>query len=159
MFSLPVDAAELAFVANGSQAYGSFTIVERGTPGADHVVVELDVFYRQLAALRGATVCRTHSDSDQWGLGIFVSLLVRTCGIMPDVVFQTQPQHPHHEQMLRFDIRLVLPSAESQAPLKIEALRTDLPLFTHALPELADMVYFREVELKSANMPVTVEVR
>ena len=78
---------------------------------------------------------------------------------MSDIGIQTEPQHPHHEQMLRFDIRLVLPAEESQGPLKMNALRTDLPLFTHALPELADMVYFREVELKSANMPVTVEVR
>ena len=60
--------------------------------------------------------------------------------------------------MLRFDVRLLLPVSQPGAPLRLNALRTDLPLFAHRVHDLGDTVYFNSIQLETGNTPVRVEV-
>ena len=65
---------------------------------------------------------------------------------------------PHLDRNLRFHIHLRLPAAYPGSPLKVNALSTHLPIFSHHLPELAETVYFDFLDLKSQNAPIKADV-
>ena len=71
--ALPVAADELSFIAEGLHSHGSIEISQTADAGAN-AIVDVEVEYRQPEALDAATVCRTHSDENKYGLGIFVSI-------------------------------------------------------------------------------------
>lgn len=72
-FSIPVTAAELAFVSEGALQSGRFEIAQDLESGSKTATIDLHVTYRVEDALDEATVCRLHPDDETWGLGIFVS--------------------------------------------------------------------------------------
>lgn len=62
------------------------------------------------------------------------------------------------DRNLRFHVHLRLPAASPGAPLKINALTTHLPVFSHHFSEIADTVYFDFLELKSQDAPIKADV-
>ena len=70
--AFPVGADELSFIAEGLHSHGSIEISQTADAGAN-AIVDVEVEYRQPEALDAATVCRTHSGENKYGLGIFVS--------------------------------------------------------------------------------------
>ncbi|KAI0740773.1 hypothetical protein C8Q76DRAFT_791175 [Earliella scabrosa] len=140
--TLPLSAAELSFIADGSLQFGDFVVSQDLDEGADDAVVFIDAFYRIPDAMDEATVCKTHLQEDEWGLGIFTP----------------RWRHPRDsEHAIKFHVHLRLPTVPSNSILKISSLRTDLPIYTHHLPELANSVYFQNLQLQSKNAPVTVD--
>lgn len=62
------------------------------------------------------------------------------------------------DRNLRFHVHLRLPAASPGAPLKINALTTHLPVFSHHFLEIADTVYFDFLELTSQDAPIKADV-
>ncbi|KAI0755025.1 hypothetical protein C8Q80DRAFT_1117540 [Daedaleopsis nitida] len=137
----PIDSQEIRFVADGALQYGDFEVSQDNHEHSDSVIVNVDVAYSHPDALDEATVCRTHPDESKWGLAIFTP----------------HWSAPHLDRSLRFRIHLRLPAATPGKTLRLNALRTHLPLFTHRLPALADSVYFDSIKLKSENAPIQAD--
>ncbi|KAH9944984.1 uncharacterized protein BXZ73DRAFT_38913 [Epithele typhae] len=138
---LPLSADQLYFVAEGALSHGSFEVVQAPIASSDVALVDVQVSYHSHEALLDAAVCRLNPAPGKWGFGIF------TPGW----------QRPRHERMLKFDIRLTLPSAPPDEPLKLHGLRTDLPLFSHHVRELGETARFARVEFESQNTPLWVD--
>ena len=77
-FELPLVAAELFFLSEGSLAAGSITVSQSSDVAADKVGVEVIVHYHHQYLLDDSTVCSRHPGDEDWGVGIFVSLLLFT---------------------------------------------------------------------------------
>ncbi|CDO72583.1 hypothetical protein BN946_scf184985.g2 [Trametes cinnabarina] len=138
--SLPIDAEELFFHAKGAFAYGTFEIVQFDEPGPN-AIVEVDVWYKTEQALLDATVCSIRPATGRHGLGIF-----------------TPPwEHPSRDSKLHFHVRLRLPLSGSRTPLAINKLSTNLPLFAHHFPELADTALFKSLDIRSTNAPMKAD--
>ncbi|KAI9061421.1 hypothetical protein FKP32DRAFT_943490 [Trametes sanguinea] len=136
----PVDAEELFFLSRGAFAHGTFEVIQFDEVGHD-AIVDVDVWYKTDKALAGATVCTLRPSEDKYGLGIFTSPW----------------DHPSRDSKLHFHVRLRLPSSGSRVPLEINKLSTNLPLFSHHLPVLADTAFFKSLDLRSTNAPMRAD--
>ncbi|KAI0669408.1 hypothetical protein C8Q78DRAFT_976847 [Trametes maxima] len=137
--ALPVDAEELFFVSHGPRSGGLFDVVQSGDAG-DEAFVEVEVLYRHPNVLGDATVCRLERGESRHGLGIFTHWL-----------------EPIFEHQLHFHVTVHLPASGPGQPLKINALNTNLPQFSHHLAQLADTVLFRSIHLRSTNAGLRVD--
>ncbi|OSC98442.1 hypothetical protein PYCCODRAFT_1471068 [Trametes coccinea BRFM310] len=138
--AFPINAEELFFLSKGAFAHGTFEVVQFDEVGPD-AIIDVDVWYKTDQALAGATVCTLRPSESKYGLGIFTSTW----------------EHPNRENNLHFHVRLRLPSSGSHVPLAINKLSTNLPLFAHHLPELADTAFFRSLDLRSTNAPMIAD--
>ncbi|KAI0827710.1 hypothetical protein BC628DRAFT_1409631 [Trametes gibbosa] len=138
--SLPVDAEELLFSAEGPLAHGVFEVSQSHHTGKD-VLIDIDVAYRLEAALGSATVCHLNPSDNRHGLGIFTE----------------RWQHPEFKKQLRFHVHVLLPATEHGAPRTINAFNTHLPQFTHHLHELADTVVFESIDLSATNAGIRAD--
>ena len=75
---LPLSALELQFVAEGPQMGGHFEVSRTGKRGSADVFVDIQADYRREHALRNVTVYHFHSQNDEHGVKISVSVL-RLC--------------------------------------------------------------------------------
>jgi hypothetical protein len=57
------------------------------------------------------------------------------------------------------DVHVTLPMPSDGSPLLIAGLNTHMPMFAHRIGTLEESVEFRLVDLKTSNMPITVQVR
>ena len=72
---LPLSALELQFVAEGPQMGGHFEVSRTGERGSADVLVDIQAGYRREHALRNVTVYHFHSQNDEHGVKILVSVL------------------------------------------------------------------------------------
>jgi hypothetical protein len=57
-----------------------------------------------------------------------------------------------------FDVTVYLPKSSGTSPLHVKNFETDMPLFAHYIGALAETVNFDLLSLKTANVPIHVEV-
>ncbi|KAI0753363.1 hypothetical protein C8Q80DRAFT_1096622 [Daedaleopsis nitida] len=140
-FSLPLTAADLHFVAEGSLQYGEFEMSHDVDLVSDSALIDVSVEYQHPDAIAEATVCRLHPSEEQWGLGIFTP----HWGAF------------HLDRNLKFRIHVHFPATSSHGPLKLNSLSTHLPLFAHQLPDLANSLHFASVKLVTENALITAD--
>ena len=67
-------------------------------------------------------------------------------------------KNPINDRNIKFRVVLHLPTASPGAPLKINQLFSDMPRFSHSLPNMVDTAYFELINLKSENALIYVDV-
>ncbi len=72
--TLPLNAEELYFVAEGAQMSGHFEVSRTGTTGSDDVLVNIQAVYRREQALEELTTNHLHSEDEKHGIRISVSV-------------------------------------------------------------------------------------
>ncbi|RPD57421.1 hypothetical protein L226DRAFT_573452 [Lentinus tigrinus ALCF2SS1-7] len=143
---LPVFAQELHFIAAGTQMGGRFEVSRTGARGSDEVVVDIQADYRREQAIQEVKVHHLHSEDNKHGVKIS-----RRTGHEhdPSGIYQT----------IQFHIHVRLPaSAPNGVPiLRMNVLKTSLPLFSHHLHRFGDSVQFDRVALRTTNCPIEAE--
>ena len=66
----------LRFASGGVHCSGVFEVSQSGDPGADELVVDIDAFFRAEDALNEMLVCRLHPARGEYGVGIYVSIVI-----------------------------------------------------------------------------------
>ncbi|KAI0330435.1 hypothetical protein GY45DRAFT_755003 [Cubamyces sp. BRFM 1775] len=143
--AFPVNAQSMSFWTEGSLAHGSFEVSQVDGEVRTDALVDVDVWYKVEEALdpARAAVNHVHFPGNKHGLQI----------VTP---------HAHHgdeRYQLRFRLRLILPrvTTNTQTPLMINSLTTQLPQFSHHISQLADGTVFKHVALASTNAAVRVD--
>ncbi|KAM5544944.1 hypothetical protein V8D89_001055 [Ganoderma adspersum] len=137
-------ADTLRFTSRGANCGGRFEVSLSEDPGADELVVDIDVLFRVEDALDDLLVCRLHPGQGEYGVGISTG---------------DRPMAYDYTRSLNLRVHLCLPAPDGSAdtPLRIRNLSTHMPLFSHHLYDLAGSVFFERVALSTVDAPIQVE--
>ncbi|TFK87391.1 hypothetical protein K466DRAFT_565394 [Polyporus arcularius HHB13444] len=146
--TLPLAAEELYFVAEGAQMGGHFEVSRTGTTGSDDVLVDIQAVYRREQSLEELTTNHMHSEDEKHGIRIS-----RRTGHELLKMFS--------DQAIQFHIHVRLPSSSppnNAHILRVNALSTDLPRFSHHLHRFGESVQFDRVTLRTSQCPIDAEL-
>ena len=162
-FELPLSADSLFLLSRGATA-GLFKLVQSPDLDPSKGVAEVEVVakYRGHSALKQVKVCSVTRGANDKGVVIVVSfshptsLCHRTSNSVP---VTKAPKRSKHVRV-GFETTVYLPKAVEEGPgLRVKRFETDLPLFAHSVGNIGGgAVEFDAISLKTANMPIFVEV-
>ncbi|KAF9464007.1 hypothetical protein BDZ94DRAFT_532508 [Collybia nuda] len=134
-FELPLSSEKLFLLSRGAAA-GMVAVVSTNE-SMDNARVQIVASYRHSKDLGGAQVCSINRGDKERGVGIF-----------------TRPW-PKRDYV-HYTIIVYLPANSKTQPLRIKNFETDLPLFSHSISQLADVVHFDTLSLTTSMMPINV---
>ncbi|KAG6828516.1 hypothetical protein H0H92_007733 [Tricholoma furcatifolium] len=134
-FELPVSSDALLFLARG-RVTGKVKVKYGGD--SEDVQVGVKAFYRFDQALESVQVCKITRGDGENGLGIFGPNWSR-------------------RNSVGFELTILLPQATEGSVLNVKAFETDMPLFVHDVDDLNGSVHFESIDLKTANVPISVK--
>ncbi|KAI0698306.1 hypothetical protein C8T65DRAFT_697896 [Cerioporus squamosus] len=145
--ALPLSAKELHFDAEGAHMGGAFEVSRTGARGSEDVLVDIQADYHREQVLQEAAVYHMHSEDEKHGVRIF-----RRAGHERMSMFSNNA--------IQFHIHVRLPSSSPNDAhiLRMNALSTDLPLFSHHLHRFGESVHFDRVTLRTSQCPIDAEL-
>ncbi|TDL21950.1 hypothetical protein BD410DRAFT_789033 [Rickenella mellea] len=141
--SLPLNAAVLYFVNQGSRKAGAVTIESSGKIGTE-IMVNIAVIYKTAHALKHIDVCKVERSSEEVGIALNVNNSY-TFG-------QLQPTG----DLPVVDMKILIPLSADGSPVVINNLQSTLQFYSHHVEDLRGLVHFRSIELHALSGPITV---
>jgi hypothetical protein len=138
-YELPATASKLLFLSRGNLAAGRVKVVT-SSEHTDKVLVDVGVYYHEQYILDSLRTCRIHNKE----------------GSTEGVAILTPNKWRDHRSSIQFEMTIYLPEVKKQ-PLTIDNFETDMSMFAHDVADLEGKVYFKSLDLRSSNMPISVQ--
>ncbi|KAH9485694.1 hypothetical protein JR316_0002605 [Psilocybe cubensis] len=141
-FQLPLDSATIFLVSRGQNLHGAISVVTSEDQEVDSAKVVVSLYHTEKSQ-DWAKVCLLSRGQGENGVGIFTPI--------------GRSGHHWDRRSLSYSIAVILPALDSDKPLQINNLETDLPNTSHHVGDLSDVLFDR-ISLRATNAPMNLEL-